>query len=431
MKRRPSVGTTAGTVNRALDDTAYDIVKIVSDQIAHVTAVSTSIDNVDWVATHATELLSLVTDKLTLDSLFADKATLDSLFADKITLDSLYADKTKLDTLYTNLSVLQSLHTDLAKLTSIYNDKIKLDSIYADKSKLDSLATDLPALQSLYADKGTLDSLFADKATLDSLFGDKTKLDVLHTNITKLLTVHDALGDINNYSDTYHGSLATAPTIGSHPTLSGGDFYFDSGLKELRVYDGSIWKSAGSTVNGVDRSEQFVVGTASGSYDGVSKTIFPIASGYDAGFAVVIWNGDVLADSDIDISSGTQVEIISDQVPIDTDIIKVIAFGSFVLADHYSKAEQDAIDAIQDAAITSVQTIANAAIPTTEKGAISGVAQLDANQKLVDAQIPTKLVPSDISGTTGGVQVTNIMTITQTAYDLITPDATTVYIIVG
>jgi len=303
---------------------------------------------------------SLYADKATLDSLFADKATLDSLFTDKVMLDSLYADKAILDSLYADKTILDSLYADKSKLDSLFADKVTLDSLYSDKSILDSLYGDKATLDSLFADKAILDSIYADKATLDSLYADKTTLDRLHTSIDNIDTVEasilnvdavgddidnvnavaDGLADVNNYADTYYGGLATAPTIGSHPSLSVGDMYYDTALDELRVYDnGDTWKSAGSTVNGVDKSEQFKVGTASGIYDGVSLNTFPMVNGYDAGFVTVFRNGFALAAEDIDISSGTNVVLLEDANT--TDVVYALAFGAFVLVDHYTKAEVD------------------------------------------------------------------------------------------
>jgi hypothetical protein len=47
------------------------------------------------------------------------------------------------------------------------------------------------------------------------------------------------------------------------------------------------------------------------------------------------------------------------------------------------------------------------------------------------SDIPTNVVQSDISGITGADQVTNIVSLTQAEYDAITPNASTVYFIVG
>lgn len=46
MKRHPSTGTSAGEVSRNIDDTAYDVVKVVSDNMTKVVAVAGALDNI-------------------------------------------------------------------------------------------------------------------------------------------------------------------------------------------------------------------------------------------------------------------------------------------------------------------------------------------------------------------------------------------------
>ena len=287
-------------------------------------------DDILVVSGLQTEILSLIADKLKLDSLYADKVTLDSLYADKATLDSLFADKATLDSLYADKATLDSLFADKLKLDSLYADKATLDSLFADKATLDSLFADKATLDSLFADKATLDSLFADKGTLDSLFADKIVLDGVYQRLT----------EINNFFELYHGALAVEPNITSHPSLSVGDLYFDTVLDVLRVFKGTSWVSVSSTVSGIDRSEEFTAGTASNLYDGVSLVSYPLLDGYDAGFANVYHNGSLLKNANIDISSGVTVDLVG-ILPIAGDIISVVAFGVFELADVYTKSESD------------------------------------------------------------------------------------------
>ena len=66
-----------------------------------------------------------------------------------------------------------------------------------------------------------------------------------------------------------------------------------------------------------------------------------MVNGYDAGFAVVVRNGFTLGNDDVNITSGTDIVLLVD-ADVD-DIIQIWAFGSFVLADHYTKSEVDVI----------------------------------------------------------------------------------------
>lgn len=283
---------------------------------------------------------SLYADKIALDSIYADKATIDSLVADKLTLDSLYADKATLDSLFADKAKLDSIFTDKIKLDSLYADKIKLDSLYDDKltidglygmkTTLDSLFADKITLDSLYTDKATLDSLYADKATLDAVFANKINIDTVATDIASVITVAGQIDSVTTYTDTYYGALAAAPTIGSHPTLAIGGLYFDTVAKIMKVYSENGWINAGSAVNGTVDRYVYVVGTASGDYDGISLTTFPAV--YDVGFVDVFVEGIKLVNgTDFTAASGLDVTIVS---PLTSGMdVEVIGYGAFDLTN--------------------------------------------------------------------------------------------------
>jgi hypothetical protein len=52
-----------------------------------------------------------------------------------------------------------------------------------------------------------------------------------------------AQASLDEFQGQYHGSLATAPTVG----VDAGDLYFDTVLSEMRVYTGTAWKTAVDT----------------------------------------------------------------------------------------------------------------------------------------------------------------------------------------
>lgn len=275
MKRAPSSGVSSNEVSRQLDDTAYDNVKIVAlaivdvalvadnvdainnvytfiDDIISVTAnednVTTVAENIDDVSTTAgisTEISTLAAISVALSSLYADKVTLDSLYADKVTLDSLFTDKVALD--------------------SIFADKAKLDSIFADKVSLDSLYTDKATLDSLYTDKATLDSIVADKVSLDAVSLALAEIIINANNVDDIVTTADNIGvvntvaddiaavlfvaanmaDVTNFSDVYYGAKASDPTLRNDGSaMLAGDMYFNTTIKGIKVYNGTVWFEA-------------------------------------------------------------------------------------------------------------------------------------------------------------------------------------------
>ena len=147
-----------------------------------------------------------------------------------------------------------------------------------------------------------------------------------------------AQASLDEFQGQYHGSSATAPMVG----LDVGDLYFDTVLNEMRVYDGTVWKSAGSTVNGTSVRQSYTA-TA-------GQTVFTVTGGYDAGFADVYLNGVKLVNGvDVDVSSGTAVVLTVGATAGNN--VDVIAYGAFEVANTYTQAEIDAKDALQTTAL--------------------------------------------------------------------------------
>jgi hypothetical protein len=134
----------------------------------------------------------------------------------------------------------------------------------------------------------------------------------------------------DDFDDRYLGAKATAPTVDNDgDPLIVGALYFDTTLNEMRVYDGAVWKAAGSTVNGTAVRQTFTA-TA-------GQTTFAVTGGYDAGFADVYLNGVKLVNGvDVNVSSGTNVVLTVGAAAGDS--VDVIAYGTFLLSTHVAKA---------------------------------------------------------------------------------------------
>jgi hypothetical protein len=118
----------------------------------------------------------------------------------------------------------------------------------------------------------------------------------------------------------------------------------------MKVYNGSSFQNAGSSVNGTSSRNDYEVGTSSGSYTG-STTNFPAT--YDPGFVDVFLNGVKLAPSDFTATSGTNIVLGSAANTSDT--VAIVGYGTFQLASHYTKTEVDTL-------LNDVETLALAGI---------------------------------------------------------------------
>ena len=97
----------------------------------------------------------------------------------------------------------------------------------------------------------------------------------------------------------------------------------------MKVYTGAGWVAAGSSVNGTAQRYDYVVGTASGSYDG-NTTTFPAI--YDAGYVDVYLNGIKLVNTtDFTATSGSSIVLAS--AATTNDVINIVGYGTFTIAN--------------------------------------------------------------------------------------------------
>jgi len=146
------------------------------------------------------------------------------------------------------------------------------------------------------------------------------------TSETNTATLYD------NFDDRYLGAKATAPTVDNDgDALITGALYFNTTTNIMNVYGTSGWQSAGSAVNGTSDRQTYTATSG--------QTVF--AATYDTGYVDVYLNGvKLLAGTDFTATNGTSITLASGAAV--NDIVDIVAYGTFVLADHYSKSQSDA-----------------------------------------------------------------------------------------
>ena len=132
-----------------------------------------------------------------------------------------------------------------------------------------------------------------------------------------------AQATLDEFTGIYHGALATA-TVGDE-----GDLYFDTVARKMKVYDGTAWVVAGSSIASIIEDITHIATTGQTEFNAT----------YDVGFAYVYQNGLRLASSDYTATNGTSITLITPAKA--GDIIEVVAFGTFEVADTYTRNEVD------------------------------------------------------------------------------------------
>lgn len=109
-----------------------------------------------------------------------------------------------------------------------------------------------------------------------------------------------------------------------------GEMWFDSVAGVMKVYTGSLFVAVGTNIAGIENSAEYTA-TA-------GQTTFAVT--YDVGFIQVFLNGIMLKDSDFAATNGTSVVLVVGAALDDTVYLQ--SFGTFELADSYTKALSDA-----------------------------------------------------------------------------------------
>ena len=171
----------------------------------------------------------------------------------------------------------------------------------------------------------------------------------------------NAAASYDSFDDRYLGAKGSAPTLDNDgDALLTGALYFDTGTSTMKVYTGSGWVSAGSSVNGTSERQNYTA-TA-------GQTVF--AANYDSGYVDIWLNGIKLVEGsseDFTASTGTTVTLTTGANV--GDDVSIIAYGTFTLADHYTKVQTDARYYQQSQLYTQTQTDAGFVDQTSETGA--------------------------------------------------------------
>ena len=141
-----------------------------------------------------------------------------------------------------------------------------------------------------------------------------------------------AAASYDSFDDRYLGPKPTPPTLDNDGNaLLTGALYFDTVANLMKVYTGTAWVNAGSAVNGT-AERQVYIATA-------SQTTF--AATYDVGYVDVYLNG-AKQQVGVDFTATNGTSIVFAVGLILNDLVDIVAYGSFSLANVYTQAQSDA-----------------------------------------------------------------------------------------
>ena len=186
----------------------------------------------------------------------------------------------------------------------------------------------------------------------------------------------NAANSYDSFDDRYLGSKSSSPSVDNDgDALLTGALYWDTTAEEMRVYTGTGWTAAGSAVNGTSSRQTYTATSG--------QTTFAIT--YDVGFVDVYLNGvKLLVGTDFTATSGTNIVLATGATT--GDIVDIVAYGAFNVANTYTQAAANAKFA---QVANNLSDLASASTARTNLGLAIGT-----NVQAYDAQL------ADVAGLT-------------------------------
>ena len=309
-----NVSTVAGdsTHIQTLGPISGDITTVAS-VASNVTTVASNISSVNSVATNIASVITVANDLA------------ETVSEIETVANDLNEASSEIDIVANNITNVNSVGAISGDVTTVAGIASDVTSVVGISANIQTIANS--------AATTNINTVAADlngSNNIGTVAGAITNVNTVGTNIANVNTVAGNINSVANFADKYEVS-ATAP---SSPTE--GLLWFDTSTDTMKVYNGSSFQNAGSSVNGTSIRGTFTATAA--------QTTFTTA-GYDSGFIDIYLNGvKQVVGTDVTATNGTTFVFASGLAA--GDVVEYVAYGTFQLTSVYTQAQSDARYAI-------------------------------------------------------------------------------------
>jgi hypothetical protein len=246
--------------------------------------------------------------------------------SDQANVNTVAADLNGSNTIGTVAGSIANVNTTATNIANI-NTTAGIDT------EISNVSSNSSAIVAVNNNETNINAVNANSTNINLVAANDTNVTNVGSNISSITTAANNLAEINAFANIYLGPSATAPTADPDGSaLDVGDLYFDSTSQTMKVYSSSGWIPAGSSVNGTSSRFTYTVSSSTTTITGADDNTNTLA--YDAGFIDVYLNGVKMVNgTDVTVTSGDSIVFASAIGTSGTDVVDVIAFGTFQLSN--------------------------------------------------------------------------------------------------
>ena len=246
--------------------------------------------------------------------------------SDQANVNTVAADLSGSNTIGTVAGSIANVNTTATNIANI-NTTAGIDT------EISNVSSNSSAIVAVNNNETNINAVNANSTNINLVATNNTNVTNVGSNISSITTAANNLADINAFANIYLGPSSSAPTADPDGSaLDVGDLYFDTASQTMKVYSSSGWIPAGSSVNGTSSRFTYTVSSSTTTITGADDNTNTLA--YDAGFIDVYLNGVKMVNgTDVTVTSGTSIVFASAIGTSGTDVVDVIAFGTFQLSN--------------------------------------------------------------------------------------------------